>query len=86
MVAAAGVMNAMAVMGATPEAVDEMVAAMVTDATEAGGATVADVTDVVKVANGLTVEMVTGAASPEFLAEHSATNPDVRLRNRLRVA
>jgi hypothetical protein len=71
-------------MDATPVA-DEMVDVMVTDATEAGGAMVADVTDAVKVASGLTVEKVTGAASRGFLAGPSATNLDARLRNRLRV-
>lgn len=79
---AADVIIAMDVM----RVVDEMVDVMVTDATEAGGATVADVTDAVRVENGLTVETVTGEASPEFLAERSATNPDVRWRNRSRVA
>jgi hypothetical protein len=58
---------------------------MVTDATEAGGATVADVTDAVPVENDLTVETVTGAASPGSLAEPLVTNLDARLRNQLRV-
>ena len=75
----------MTAMDAT-RVVDEMADVMVTDATEAGGATVADVTDAERVENGLTVETVTGEASPEFLAERSATNPDVRWRNRSRVA